>query len=248
MLEKIATLPEGIDGVRAIGKISKEDYDRVLGPVIENARRDGRRIRFLYHFGPEFEGFTPGAAWEDARMGFRSLHLFEGCAVVTDVAWVRDTSRLIAFLMPCPVRVLGNVHYAEAVDWLQSLPRGAGVSHQLIPEAGVIVAEVREPLRAQDFDALSLTADAWLETHDELRGIVIHARTFPGWENIGGFLRHVRFVRDHHRKVRRIALAADTRLAEIAPRLAEHFVQAEIKRFAYDDLEQAIAWASAHDG
>jgi hypothetical protein len=107
------------------------------------------------------------------------------------------------------------------------------------------VVEVTDPLRAQDFDALAATADAWLATHDELPGVVVHARTFPGWENIGGLLRHMRFVRDHHRAVRRVALAADTRLAELVPRLAEHFVKAEIRHFGYDELDEAVAWATA---
>jgi stage II sporulation SpoAA-like protein len=57
-------------------------------------------------------------------------------------------------------------------------------------------------------------------------------------------VRHVQFVRDHHRKVKRIALAADGKLAGVAPRIAEHFVSAEIKSFGYDHLDAAVAWAS----
>ena len=57
-------------------------------------------------------------------------------------------------------------------------------------------------------------------------------------------LRHLRFVRDHHRKVRRVALAVDGVLADLAPRLSEHFVQAEIKGFGYDELDRALAWAA----
>jgi hypothetical protein len=72
---------------------------------------------------------------------------------------------------------------------------------------------------------------------------VIHTREFPGWENLGSLIQHVRFVRDHHRRVGRVALASDSRLADLAPRLAEHFVQAEVRRFGYDDLDAAIMWA-----
>jgi hypothetical protein len=61
-------------------------------------------------------------------------------------------------------------------------------------------------------------------------------------------LRHVRFVRDHHRKVPRVALAADSKLASLAPPLAEHFVQAEVRGFRYDELESAIAWAAGPAG
>ena len=103
MIEKLKDLPRGIDGVKAIGKISKEDYEQVFVPLLDEARREGRRIRFLYQLGPEFEGFTPGAAWEDAKIGLHFLRLFDGCAVVTDLVWIRELTRLAEFLMPCPV-------------------------------------------------------------------------------------------------------------------------------------------------
>ena len=244
MIEKLKDLPAGITGVKAVGKISKEDYEQVFTPLLDEARREGRRIRFLYQLGPEFEGFTPAAAWEDAKIGLHYLRLFEGCAVVTDVAWVREMTRLMGFLMPCPVRQFGNQELDQAVAWLVSLPEGAAVSHRLLADSGVIVVEVRQALRAQDFDALSLTADTWIEAHGSLQGLVIHAREFPGWENFGSFLRHVRFVRDHHREVKRIAFAADSKLATVAPHIAEHFVKAEVKSFPYDELDAAIAWAA----
>ena len=58
MLERINDLSPGVIGLRAVGKVSKEDYEQVLEPILDDARREGRRIRFLYQFGPEFEGFT----------------------------------------------------------------------------------------------------------------------------------------------------------------------------------------------
>ena len=243
MIEKLKDLPRGIDGVRAIGKISKEDYEQVFVPLLDEARREGRHIRFLYQLGPDFEGFTLGAAWEDAKIGLHFLRLFDGCAVVTDLAWIGELARLAGFLMPCPVSIFSNKEFAEAIKWLCSLPEGAAISHRLLPESGVIVVEVKQALRAQDFDSLAFTADAWIEAHGDLQGLVIHAREFPGWENLASFLRHVRFVREHHRKVKRIALAADTKLASLAPSIAEHFIQAEVKSFGYDELDAAIAWA-----
>jgi hypothetical protein len=167
---------------------------------------------------------------------------------VTDVGWIRESARLVGFLMPCPVRVFGATERAKAAAWLGALPEGAAVTHRLLPDSGVIVVEVREALRAQDFDALAVTADTWIEAHGDLHGIVIHAREFPGWENLGSLVRHVRFVRDHHRKVRRIALTADSKLATLAPRLGDYFVKAEVKSFGYDELDKAIAWAGASSG
>jgi hypothetical protein len=243
MLERLTTLPSGIDGVTAVGKVSQQDYQQVLQPLIDEARRANRRVRLLYQFGPEFQGFTAGGAWEDASLGVRSLRLIEGFAIVTDVSWIRDSSKLLAFFMPGPVRHFGNAQFAEAVAWLETLPQVAGVSQRLIADTGVMVVEVTHALRARDFDEMAAAADAWIDAHGHLQGLVIHARRFPGWENLGGLIRHVRFVRDHHRKIKRIALAADGELATLGPRIGEHFIQAEVKSFPYDALDAAIAWA-----
>ncbi|GAA3030804.1 hypothetical protein GCM10020000_04500 [Streptomyces olivoverticillatus] len=243
MLERAKDTPAGVDAVKAVGTVSKDDYQKVVEPLIDDARREGRRLRILCEIGPEFTSFTPGAAWEDLKVGMGSIRLFEGCAVVTDAGWIRESTRLTSFLMPCPVRVFGIQERDEALRWLASLPEGPGISHRLT-DSEVLVVEVEQPLRAQDFDALALTADSWLRSHAELAGVVIHAREFPGWENIGGLIRHVRFIRDHHRKVRKIALAADSKAAALVPHLTKHFVQAEVRRFEYDELDDALTWAA----
>jgi hypothetical protein len=110
------------------------------------------------------------------------------------------------------------------------------------------VAEVNEALRAQDFDALAATAQKWLETHDGLQGIALHARKFPGWQNTAALRRHIRFVRDHQRNVRRFAVATNSKLADVAPRLARHLVQPDVMAFGYDELDRAISWAAGSDG
>jgi SpoIIAA-like len=244
MLETISDVPEGIVGLKAVGTITREDYEKVLEPLLDGARRDGRRIRLLYQAGPEFQGFTAGAAWEDAKLGLRSLRSFGGCAVVTDRVWIRDAMAVAKFIMPCPVRVFPNDDIDEAAEWLASVPHEIGIAHRLLRDQGVLVIEPRRALTAQDFDALALDVDPWLESHGELQGVVIHARAFPGWENLGSLIRHVQFVRDHQKRVKRIALAADGKVAGLAPRIGEYFVRAEVRSFPADDLDRAIAWAS----
>lgn len=243
MLKTIPGLPRGIDGIDASGKISKQDYEQVLEPLLDQARRENRQVSLLYCFGPEFAGFTPQGVWEDLRVGLHSMHLFEACAVVSDSDVLRESVRLLGFLTPCPVRVFRSSDRAEAIQWLSSLREGRGVSHRLLPDVGVIVVEVEHALRVRDFDALAATAKTWLEAHGDLPGLVIHAREFPGWENLAGFLRHLQFVRDQQRNVRRIALVTDSKLASLAPALGEHFIQAELKHFEYGELERAITWA-----
>jgi hypothetical protein len=246
MLERIHDLPEELIGIRATGTVTRDDYEAVVVPALNEARREGRRIRFLFHFAPGFEGFTPGAAWEDFRVGRRYLRLFERCAVVSDTGWIRTAARSVGAVMPCPVRAFPEAEREQALQWLRA-PTEAGTSleYRLLPERGVLVVEPQAKLSAEDFDALESAVDEWIETTPaRLEGLVVHTREFPGWEDFGSALRHIRFVRDHHRLIPRVAFASDSKLAAIGPALGNYFVEAEIRRFDADALDEAIEWAS----
>lgn len=243
MLTRLKDRPPGIDGVRTEGKATKDDYDRVLVPLFEEARRDGRRLRFLFNLGPEFLGFTAGGAWEDARTGLHYMRLFERIAIVTDIRWVRESVRFVGGMMPCPVRVFANSDRSAALEWLGT-PSTAKLPYRLVPESGVLVVEPDAPLRSEDFDAVAHVVDPWIESHGALHGVVVHMHDFPGWANLGGFVRHLQFVKDHRRRVQRIAVATDGVVRHLAPLAAHRFTGIAVKDFRYDELDQAIAWAS----
>ncbi|MET7425904.1 STAS/SEC14 domain-containing protein [Dactylosporangium sp. NPDC005555] len=40
-------------------------------------------------------------------------------------------------------------------------------------------------------------------------------------------------------------MAADSKLADLLPHLAKHFVRAEVQHFGYDELDDAVGWASS---
>lgn len=80
MLEKITDLPPGIDGVNAVGTVTKQDYEAAFTPLVDAARRENRHIRLLYQLGPGFHKITVDGAWVDAVIGIRDWRLFEGFA------------------------------------------------------------------------------------------------------------------------------------------------------------------------
>ena len=49
-------------------------------------------VRLLYQIGPDFRGFSPGAVWDDEKLGV-SHHLtaWGRNAVVTDIDWIRNS-------------------------------------------------------------------------------------------------------------------------------------------------------------
>jgi hypothetical protein len=244
MLKKLDHLPAGVVGVEASGKVTREDYETVLLPLIDQSYEEGEKLRFLYHFGSAFKGFTPGATWEDFKIGRRVLNRIERCAIVSDVEWIRTTSRFFGALMPCPVRVFSNDQMAEAKAWVAGMVDERSFEFDLRTEQGVLVIEPVAALRAEDFDRLAAVVDPWLERHHDLKGVVVHLNAFPGWDDFESFKRHLRFVRGHHKKVQRLAVSGDGLVASLIPRLASLFVEAEVKTFSGDMLDDAIAWAA----
>ncbi len=121
-------MPAGIQALEAVGTVTAADYGRVFAPLVDRARQTGSRMRLLYQFGPGFRRITPGALWADTRLGVSYVRLLDGCAVVSDLGWIRAPSRGIGAWMPCPVRVFNDNERDEAAAWLTSLPDGAGAS------------------------------------------------------------------------------------------------------------------------
>ena len=242
MLERITELPAGIVGVRAHGRVSAADYRAVIARLFDEPAEGAGRLRVLLHFAPDFVGVSAGAAIEDLRL-IRSWERSERVAVVGGPAWVRGAVELFGALLPVAMRHFDEEALDAAIEWLGEAPAGS-LAVELLGDAGVVVIEPRGPLRVVDFDALAGVVDPYIEARGGLRGLVIRVGGFPGWEGLGALIRHVRFVRDHHRAIARVAAVSDAAFAERGAAIADHFVAAELRHFPAAEIEAAIAWAA----
>jgi hypothetical protein len=122
VLVEMSDLPGGVHGLDARGTLVADDYARAFAPLVDRVQRSGERLRLLLWFGPTFERITLGALWADSRLGSRYISVMDGCALVTDIDWVREPARGIARWLPCPMRVYDNARLGAATQWLSSLP------------------------------------------------------------------------------------------------------------------------------
>jgi hypothetical protein len=243
MIERLQELPPGIDGLRARGTVTAGDYWDQVRPLLDQARREGRRVRLVYQLGPQLDRFTAGAVLEDAKVGFEYLNLFDRCAIVTDVKWISHATRFFAPAMPWPVRVYEDSEWPVALSWLSSASPPP-IPHRLLPE-GVLVVEPDRRLRQEDFEGLYKTVSPWIAEHGKLAGLVVHSKAFPpGWENIGALARHVQFLRGLRGKLGRVALVTDRKLACVAPRLGG-LAGVTVRHFPYEQVNEAIDWVQA---
>jgi hypothetical protein len=60
-------------------------------------------------------------------------------------------------------------------------------------------------------------------------------------------LSHLSFVKDHHKKIKHIALVTNSPLGSLAENLASHFMSAKILSFKYSELDLAKSWIIESD-
>jgi SpoIIAA-like len=118
----------------------------------------------------------------------------------------------------------------------------AMLHHELLRNEGILLIRPEGPLHAGDFESVASVVDPYIEANGKLRGVMIEARSFPGWESIAALVSHVRFVRDHHRLITKLAAVSDDAVLSVVPHIAKHFVNAEVRHFKAADREDALAW------
>ncbi|MFC3119221.1 STAS/SEC14 domain-containing protein [Jhaorihella thermophila] len=89
-----------------------------LIPEIEARISKEGKVNLLYVLGPDFEGFSAGAAWEDAELGLRHIGDFARVAVVSDKAWVRGAVRMFAPLVGAEVQAFRMEELDKAKEWI----------------------------------------------------------------------------------------------------------------------------------
>jgi len=116
------------------------------------------------------------------------------------------------------------------------------VEHELLGAEGILILRPKDRLEAADFQSLAQEIDPYIEANGKLHGILLDAESFPGWKDFTALLAHLKFVREHHRKIEKIAVVSDSSFLSFAPKIATHFVKADVRHFSHSQRDDAQRW------
>jgi hypothetical protein len=242
MLELLQGLPDNVMALRGIGEVTANDYKTVLVPAVEEKLGKHKQIRLLYVLGNDFEKYSLPAAWEDTKVGMKHFTSWDRIGIVADVDWVKHAVKVIGFAMPCEVRLFDNAELEEARQWISEPLPSSDLSFELRRNEGILVLRPKGELEAGDFEKIAAVVDPYIEQSGGLKGLMILAEKFPGWEDFGALVSHMRFVKDHQEKIGRVAMVSDDKVLSMAPRLARHFVSAEVRHYPVSQKDEALEW------
>jgi hypothetical protein len=233
-LVKIKMQSSDVFAFEAIGEICKEDYTKVLFPILDSAIKKRRKIRLLIHFGKKFKSYTKEAIWEDFKFGFKFLGVIDRCAIITDLKWIVNLTSIVGSLIPSSVEVFSNKELDSAKAWIES--GDLALDYTLDEDKGVLEVEIAAPLSSLNFEVMTDAVDEYIDKKGALNGLIIHTESFPGWEDFGSFISHVVFIKSHHKKIKKVAFVSDSKITNAIPTLAHHFVNADIKSFTLSEF------------
>ena len=116
MIQIVEGLPDNVVGIVAKGRVTNEDCNKILKPLMETSLKRHDKVRLYYEIGCRF----PGAAWEDLRIGLEHIPQWERVAVVTDVGWIRHTVKALRFLIGSEIRVYTTSEAGDGLAWIRS--------------------------------------------------------------------------------------------------------------------------------
>jgi hypothetical protein len=118
------------------------------------------------------------------------------------------------------------------------------LNYELLSERKVLIVEPQAALEAADFERLVQAVDPFIERAGGLNGLMIYSDSFPGWDDFQALVSHIRFISNHHQAICRVAFVTDSMVLTFLPRIASHFVAAEVRHFHHADRDAALDWLS----
>ena len=240
MIEQIDTGREGTLEFHFTGKVTGGDYDSILVPAVEKALEDVDQIRVLVQIGPNFEGYSLEAAWDDARLGLRHWRGFERVALVSDVDWIKTMVRAMGFAMPCPVKSFDLDQHGDAQYWLGT-PLGEIDVHE--EDGGVVRVQLEGKLDSSAYQGINEKMDEIIAKNGRIK-LLLDMREFDGWHGLGGLSEHFSLVRDHRHAPTRVAIIGNQEWQKMAMRVFSQFVDADVQFFDGSATAEAESWIS----
>lgn len=117
MIQILEGTHEDVVSTKAVGKLTKEDYDQLL-PVLRKKVDEHEKIRWYFEM-QKFEGWEPEAAWRDMKFDFKNANNLEKVAMVGARKWEEWLTQIMKPFTSAEVRFFETAEKQEALQWIE---------------------------------------------------------------------------------------------------------------------------------
>jgi hypothetical protein len=106
----------------------------------------------------------------------------------------------------------------------------------------LLILEPQAVLTKEDFTYLATVVDPYLDEGNTLKGLMIKTKNFPGWDSVSALKEHISFIKQHHKKIEKLAFVTNSSFLDVISSIAGAFVHPTINKFKYNASDDAIKW------
>ncbi len=107
----------------------------------------------------------------------------------------------------------------------------------------IVIVRPSGALSEDDITAFASSLNGFINEHDRVPNLVLHAKSLPHWEDFDTLKHHLKLVRDHHKLVKKVAIVSDSKLIWLLRPIVDHFTGAKVRRFSERAFDDAVNWA-----
>jgi hypothetical protein len=110
-----------------------------------------------------------------------------------------------------------------------------------IISGNVLRIVVPRKLCDDDFQRITPEVDSFISQHGKIR-LLVDVSSFNGWNNAAALLKHIQFIKDHHRNVERIAVVGARSWQHWVIGVIRMIVHPEVKAYDRNQQNEALRW------
>ena len=118
MIEIINELPENVVGFRATGKVTKDDYEKILMPAVDAQAKKFNKINFLLWVDTDVSNYTFGAWVDDALVGLQHFTHWHKVAIVSHYDAIKKITNFFGHLVPGKYKGFQDSEIETAKTWV----------------------------------------------------------------------------------------------------------------------------------
>ena len=117
MIEILEGTRPNVVATKAVGKLTKEDYDRLLPLLRKKVDKHGN-LRWYFEMD-KFVGWEPEAAYKDMKFDFKNADTLEKVAMVGAKKWEKMLTQVMKPFTTADVRFFEISQKQEALSWIE---------------------------------------------------------------------------------------------------------------------------------
>jgi hypothetical protein len=120
MIIVLPNTPSNIVAFKALGEVTKKDFEEVVMPAVDNLVKKTGKLNYLLEIDTELSNFTAGAWWQDALLGIKKLTKWNKAAIISDSEGISKFTTIFSVIMPGEFKAFKKTELNKAIEWVSA--------------------------------------------------------------------------------------------------------------------------------